>query len=96
MGRRKALLPLSMVLSVVSALAGMMPFVLIWLIVRELFDNGGDISSANIAVYAWWTFGSATASVIIYFLALMASHLAAFKVESNLRREAMHKIVGMP
>ena len=96
MGRRKALLPLSMALSVVSALAGMMPFVLIWLIVRELLGSGGDISSANIAVYAWWTFGSAVASVILYFLALMASHLAAFKVESNLRREAVRKIVQMP
>ena len=96
MGKRKALLPLSMVLSVVSALAGMMPFVLIWFIVRELFGNGGDISSANIAIYAWWTFGSAAASVILYFLALMASHLAAFKVESNLRREAVRKIVRMP
>lgn len=96
-GKRKALFPLSMVLSAVSALAGMAPFVLIWLIVRELFETGGIISpSGNIITYAWWAAGSAIGSVILYFGALMCSHLAAFRVESNLRREAMRKIVHMP
>lgn len=96
-GKRKALFPLSMVLSAVSALAGMAPFVLIWLIVRELFETGGNISlSGNIVTYAWWAAGSAIGCVILYFAALMCSHLAAFRVESNLRREAMQKIVHMP
>lgn len=96
-GKRKALFPLSMILSAISALAGMLPFILIWLIVKELFETGGNFtSSGNIITYAWWAAGSAIASVILYFMALMSSHLAAFKVESNLRREAMRKIVHMP
>ncbi|MDR2918395.1 MAG: ABC transporter ATP-binding protein/permease [Tannerella sp.] len=96
-GKRKILFPMSMILSAISALAGMLPFILIWLIVRELFDTGGIISpSGNIITYAWWAAGSAIASVILYFAALMCSHLAAFKVESNLRLEAMRKIVRMP
>jgi len=98
MGNRKPLLPLSMAFSILSALAGMMPYVLIWLIVRELFTTGGEgtASSATIIRYAWWAVGSAIGSVILYFAALMCSHLAAFRVESNLRREAMGKIVRMP
>ena len=96
-GNRKILFPLSMALSAVSALAGMLPFVLIWLIVRELFASGGVVSpSGNIITYAWWAAGSAIASVILYFAALMSSHLAAFKVESNMRYDAMKKIVQMP
>jgi len=96
-GKRKILFPLSMIFSAISALAGMLPFILIWLIVKELFETGGVVSpSSNIRMYAWWTAGSAITSVILYFAALMASHLAAFRVESNMRREAMHKIVRMP
>lgn len=96
-GKRKILFPLSMILSAISALAGMLPFILIWLIVKELFDTGGAVlPSGNITSYAWWAAGSAIVSVILYFAALMSSHLAAFKVEANLRREAMHKIVKMP
>ena len=41
MSNRKALLPLSMVLSAFSALAGMALFVFIWLIVKELL-SGAD------------------------------------------------------
>ena len=96
-GRRKILLPLSMLLSVLSALAGMAPFILIWLIVRELFASGGmPADSGHIVTYAWWAVGTAVGSVILYFAALMASHLAAFRVEANLRKSAMRKIVRMP
>ena len=96
MGNRKALLPVSMALSALSALAGMLPYILIWFIVRELLAPGETIVSGNIETYAWWAAGLAVGSVILYFAALMASHLAAFRVESNLRREAMRKIVQMP
>lgn len=96
MGNRKALLPLSMVLSALSALAGMLPYILIWLIVKELFDTGSVTASGNTITYAWWAAGSAIGSVIFYFAALMSSHLAAFRVESNMRYESMQKIVRMP
>ena len=96
MGNRKTLLPVSMALSALSALAGMLPYILIWFIVRELLTPGETIVSSNIEIYAWWAADLAVGSVILYFAALMASHLAAFRVESNLRREAMCKIVHMP
>lgn len=96
MGNRKILLPISMFLSALSALAGLLPFILIWLIVRELLSTGGTLVSGNVITYAWWAAGLAVAGVLLYFTALMASHLAAFRVESNLRREAMRRIAGMP
>ena len=95
-GKRKVLLPEAMLLSALSALAGMLPYILIWLIVRELLEHGEITSSGNVVTYAWWAAGMAVASIVLYFAALMSSHLAAFRVESNLRKEAMRQIVRMP
>ena len=96
MGKRKVLLPAAMLLSALSALAGLLPYILIWLIVRELLEYGEITSSGNVVTYAWWAAGMAVASIVLYFAALMSSHLAAFRVESNLRKEAMRQIVRMP
>lgn len=96
MGKRKVLLPAAMLLSALSALEGMLPYILIWLIVRELLEHGEITSSGNVVTYAWWAAGMAVASIVLYFAALMSSHLAAFRVESNLRKEAMRQIVRMP
>ncbi len=96
MAGRKALLPASLVLSALSALTGMVPYILIWFIVRAFITAGGTSSPRLIGQYAWWAAGLAIASVILYFLALSASHLAAFRVETNMRRYAMRKVVNMP
>lgn len=96
MVQRRILLPLSMLLSALSSLMGLLPFILVWFIVKELLVTGGTLVSTNVIAYAWWVAGLAVAGVVLYFAALMASHLAAFRVESNLRREAMRRIVNMP
>ncbi len=96
MGGRRALLPLSLITSALSAAAGMMPYIFIWLIVRALLTNSGRIAGTAVASYAWWAGGTAVLSVVLYFIALMSSHLAAFRVEGNIRREAMKKIVHLP
>ncbi|MBE9469337.1 MAG: ABC transporter ATP-binding protein [Bacteroidetes bacterium] len=93
---RKALLPGALALSAISTLMGMLPYIFIWLIVKELFNTGADYSQVRINTYAWWAVGMAIAGVILYFLALTLSHLAAFRVETNMRRLAMRKIIRMP
>lgn len=95
MGSRKILLPISMFLSALSALSGMLPFIFIWLIVKILLETGG-IPGTDVTIYAWWAAASAAGSVILYYAALMSSHLAAFRVESNIRSEAMKKVIKMP
>lgn len=96
MGNRRMLLPIAMALSALSALTGILPFVFIWLIVRELLATRGVVLSESVSVYAWCAVASAIISVVLYFGALMSSHLAAFRVEANLRRSAMQKIIHMP
>lgn len=96
MGGRRILLPGALVLSALSSVLGMLPFVFIWLIVREFLGSPGA-SSGNLAdTYAWWAMGTAIGGIVVYFIALMLSHLAAFRVETNMRREAMKKIVKLP
>lgn len=93
---RRALLPLALVLSALSELAGMLPFLLIWFIVRELLVSGSGAAANQATTLAWWAGGIAAFSVLLYFAALLCSHLAAFRVETNIRRTAMSRIVSMP
>ena len=78
MGRRRALLPVAIVLSALSGLAGLLPFVFIWLIARELLSGDDSASQSSVINYAWWAAGTAASGVALYFGALMCSHLAAF------------------
>ena len=93
---RKALLPGSLALSAMSTLTGTLPYIFIWLIIKEFFKLDSECSQIRINTYAWWTMGTAIISIVIYFTALTLSHLAAFRVETNMRRQAMKKIVDMP
>ncbi|MGO1528237.1 ABC transporter ATP-binding protein [Senegalia sp. (in: firmicutes)] len=93
---RKALLPAALILSGISSIVGMIPYILIWFIVRELFLSGTNVSADLIISYGWWAVGTAIASIVLYFVALSLSHLAAFRVETNMRRVAMKKIIYMP
>lgn len=96
MGRRKALLPVAIMLSALGGLAGMAPFIFIWLIVRELFSGNVQADPSQVTAYALWAAGTAVGGVVLYFGALMCSHLATFRVESNIRKSAMQRIIAMP
>ncbi len=93
---KKALLPGALILSAISALISMIPYILIWLIIRELFTAGKFFSAELVTTYAWWAAGTAILSVALYFAALSLSHLAAFRVEANIRKYTMQKILKMP
>lgn len=96
MGNRRFLLPLSLIFSGISGLVALLPLFFVWLIVRTLLSTGGVAEGTPVNVYAWWAVGTAAGGIVVYFIALMMSHFAAFRVEVNMRREAMRKIVNMP
>ena len=97
-GRRRVLTYLSWVLSAVSALTALVPFVFVWLIVREVIQADGNFAAVqgNLSVYGWWAVGSALISMLVYFAALMCSHVAAFRVAGNMRKKAMRHIATLP
>ncbi len=96
MGKKKALIPLSLVLSGLSAVLNIVPFVLVWYITRDILSAPQAIDISNIGTYAWLAFASAIAGVVVYFGALTSSHLAAFRVEVGLQKVGMQKIMSMP
>jgi len=96
MGNKKILLPISLVLSGISAVLNIIPFVLVWYIARELLGASQQVQASNISFYAWIAFASAAGGIIIYFLALLGSHLAAFRVEVGMQKVGMEKIISMP
>lgn len=96
MGSRKILLPVSLILSGLSGLMSLLPFVFVWFIVRSLLDTGGISAEMSVDTYAWWAVATAVGTLLIYFTAVMLSHLAAFRVETNMRRMAMRKVLDMP
>jgi ATP-binding cassette subfamily B protein len=96
MSGRKAFLPIALVLSALSTLMGMTPYIFIWLLVREVFKSQADTSQALINTYALLAMGTAIGGIVMYFLALMLSHLAAFRVEAEMRRISMKKIMKLP
>lgn len=57
MGKRKLLLPLSMFLSALSELAGIVPYLLIWMILKSLLEK--ESLAGNVSLYAWLAAGFA-------------------------------------
>lgn len=97
-GRRRVLTYLSWVLSAVSALTALVPFIFVWLIVRGVIEANGNFAAVqgSLSVYGWWAVGSALISMLVYFAALMCSHVAAFRVAGNMRKRAMRHIGTLP
>lgn len=97
-GRRKVLTYLSWVLSGISALGALLPFIFVWLIIREVIGADGDFAAVqgDLLTYGWWAVGSALLSMLVYFGALMCSHIAAFRVAGNIRKRTMRHIASLP
>lgn len=73
-------------LAALSALAALLPFLYIWMILRDVLTAAPDYSKAvNIPHYGWMAVLFAALSYIIYVCALLCSHMSAFRVATNLR-----------
>ena len=96
-GSRRVLLYLSWILSALSAIVALVPFWYIWRIIHAALDAAPHFEQAeHLAVYGWMAVLFAALSFLIYFAALMCSHIAAFRVASNLRKELVRHIAKLP
>lgn len=87
----------SWILSALSALIALVPFWFIWNIIREVLEVAPDFNQAEaLERYGWQAVLFAVLSVLIYISGLMCSHIAAFRVATNIRCEAMRHIVSLP
>ena len=96
-GRHKAFTYASWVLSAVSALMALVPFLYIWMILRDVLNAAPDYSKAvNISYYGWMAVLFAVLSYLVYVLALLCSHTSAFRVATNLRLAVTEHLAKLP
>ena len=96
-GSYKGLTFLGLGLSAVAMVLGMLPYICIWLVARDLIAVAPDwTEAAGIAKYGWMAFGFAVAGIAVYFAALMCTHLAAFRTASNIRKAGMKHLMKTP
>ena len=96
-GGRRVLTYLSWVLSAVSALVALVPFWYIWRILKEVLETTPDFAAAiHIVPWGWRAVGFAVLSVLLYIAGLMCSHLAAFRIATNLRLALTEHIARLP
>ena len=96
-GRYRVFTYASWVLSAISALTALVPFLYIWMILRDVLAAAPDYAQAvNIPHYGWMAVLFAVLSYLIYIAALMCSHLSAFRVATNLRLAVSEHLAVLP
>lgn len=96
-GKHKYFTYLSLILSVVSSVLALLPFVFIFFVIKEVIEVAPNYSQAvNVARNGWMAVLFALISLIIYIGALMCSHLSAFRIAGNLRKAMMTHIAKLP
>ena len=96
-GSYKILTYMSWLLSFLSALTALLPLVYIFFIIREVLEVAPDFSKAtSIVQNGIMAVVFSAAALVIYFSALMCSHVSAFRIGSNIKRKLLKHISKLP
>lgn len=90
---RKILISIGRILAAASAFVAMVPFYLLWRIIKIAIE-GTDL--AAIRPLAWEAVGLTVLSLLLYIAALMCTHIAAFRVQANMREQLLAKVITLP
>lgn len=96
-GNYRRLTYLGLALSAAAMILGMLPYICIWLTARDLIAVAPNwTEAAGVLRYGWMAFAFAVAGIVIYFAALMCTHLAAFRTAANIRKAGMAHLMKTP
>ena len=96
-GNYKYLSILGMILSALSAICLLIPFIYIWDVVNALLTVAPNFSQAqNLETYAFNAFAFAVAGIVLNFFGLMGTHLSAFRNEKNMKDAAVSHLLKLP
>ncbi len=96
-GTYRILTYLSWVLAAAGALLALVPFGYIWRILREVIEVAPQYENAvHVTQYGWMAVAFAVVAVLTYIAGLMCSHLAAFRIATNLRLAMVKHIATLP
>ena len=98
-GKSRGLLPLSLVLSALSALVSFVPYIMVFFVMRDVISAVAAkeaVNAAALARYGLWAVGSAAAGFVLYYAALMLSHATAFTIQENLSIRMTETLAELP
>jgi ATP-binding cassette subfamily B protein IrtA len=96
-GKRKYFSYASWVLAALSALVSLAPFYFIFNIIKEVIETTPDFGNAkNLIFNGWMAVLFAVVGYLLYIAALMCSHMAAFRVATNMRKDVLNHLVKLP
>ena len=98
-GKSRSLLPLSLVLSGLSALVSFVPYIMVFFVMRDVIAVAvakEAVNAASLARYGLWAVGSAAAGFVLYYAALMLSHATAFTIQENLSIRMTEALAELP
>ena len=98
-GSSKGLLPLSLVLSALSALVSFVPYIMVFFVMRDVISAVAAkeaVNAAALARYGLWAVGAAAAGLVLYYAALMLSHTTAFTIQQNLSIRMAEALADLP
>ncbi len=96
-GNHKYFTICSWILAAISGLVALVPFYYIWRIIKEVVEVRPDFENAtHIVSYGFSAVGMSLLAMFIYITALMCSHIAAFRVQANMRTSMMEHVMKLP
>ncbi len=92
-GGHKNLITLGRIIAAISAVMALIPFYDLWKIIR-IAVNGENTD--DISFCAWQAVLLTVGALLVYIAALLCTHIAAFRVQANMRSSLMRRIITLP
>ena len=92
-GGHKNLITLGRCIAALSAILVLIPYYDLWKIISIAVN---DEDTGRISHYAWQAVILTVAALLIYIAALLCTHIAAFRVQANMRSALMRRIITLP
>lgn len=85
------------ILAGIAAVLGIMPYVFVWLVARDVLAAYPNLGAAgDLTKWGWYAVWFSAANLAVYFAALMMTHISAFRTAKNMRQKAMAHIIDLP
>ncbi len=96
-GNYKYLTWLGCILSGISTIVGLFPYIYMWLAVKGAVTEWPNVNqTGDLVRYGWLAVGASLFSMLLYFMALLCTHLSAFRTARNMKTVAMNHLSGLP
>ena len=96
-GSRRKLAYVGSALAAANGVLAVVSLVLVWFVLRDFVAAAPHWDQAtDAALWAWLAFAAAIVGMACYFVGLMLTHTAAFRVAANMRKQCLAHLARVP